>query len=79
MYNGTDWIITHLDINLTVKEDDGSTRFSRKYQIWCTRPQNRGLTMTSSQYCCDLGENLGGYYYSPKYEWIILSAYGYKD
>jgi len=79
MYNGTDYVITHLDINLTVKEDDGSTRFSRKYQIWCTRAQNRGLTMTSSEYSCDLGEHLGGYYYNPKCEWRILTAYGYKD
>lgn len=78
-YNGSDWIVTHIDINLTVKENDGSVRFLRKYQVWCTRPQNRGLTMTASQYSCDLGEYLGSYYYTPKFEWRILSAYGYKD
>jgi len=79
MYNGSGWIITHLEINLTVKEDSGSIRFSRKYQIWCTKEQNRGNPLTSSEYSCDLGEYLGGYYQTPKFEWSILAAYGYKE
>lgn len=75
IYNGTDWVITNLEIQLTVKNRDGSTRFSRRYRIWCTKAGNRGEPLTSSSYSCDLG----GYYEPVKFEWSILSANGFRD
>ena len=79
IYNGTDWVITNLEIQLTVKNRDGSTRFYRRYKIWCTKADNRGEPLTSSTYSCDLGEFLGGYYDPIKFEWNILAANGFKD
>ena len=79
IYNGSDWVVTNIDITLTIRNSDGSLRFSRRYKIWCTRSGNRGIPLTSSEFSADLGEYLGGYYEPVNFEWNILSAFGYRD
>ena len=79
IYNGSAWVVTNLEVQLTVKPHATFTLFSRRYRIWCTRAGNRGEPLTSSTYSCDLGQYLGDDYDPTKFEWRILSAYGFKD
>lgn len=79
MYNGTSWVITSIDINLTVKDKNGSTRFSRRYRIWLTKPNNRCEPLSSSSFSCDLAEYFSSYYNPVDFEWSVLQANGFKE
>jgi hypothetical protein len=72
LYNGSDWVVTRVVLNITAKENDGTIRWSRDYST-AARTAIRPLTTGY------VSVRLLGYEGTKETPWMIKNVFGYKE
>jgi len=72
IYNGTEFTVSHIDVQLTVTGLDSLSNFSRRYRLY-PGLEGSGKPLSMTEYSANTGEYL---YSHPKFEWQILAATG---
>ena len=70
LYNGSDWVVTRVLVNVSAKEDDGTVRWSRDFSETVTI---KPLTTESFSITVTGGEGV------KETPWTIKEVFGYKE
>ena len=75
IYNGSDYTITELYVQITVNDELGNEEINRVYMLSPTYRTIGGLPLKNSKFQTDLGFKLNG----KKWSWAIMKAKGFRQ